>query len=251
VKAIAERGGYIAKRVGQPASNWRPVGDLRYFLEDLRARGFQPRHLVDVGANKGSWSRTFFSFFPAVAITLVEPQQELAGDLNRLCREQPRARWIQAGAGQSPGEIDFVVHPENECSSVLFTAEEAEQNGWPRRKIPIVTLDSLFEENSEWPLPDVMKIDVEGFEMEVLHGAKKTLAGAQMIFVEVAFLQLRRGQSQLHEISGFLHERGFQPYDFSFFQRRPSDGSLAVCEMIFVKRSNCLLNDQSFGWKRA
>jgi len=54
----------------------RPYG-LEHFFPLLRRLGFAPRHVVDVGAHRGTWTRAAFKYFPNAVYTLVEPQDHL------------------------------------------------------------------------------------------------------------------------------------------------------------------------------
>ena len=56
---------------------------LSLFLSFLKNQQFNPRHIIDVGANHGKWTRTALRFFPNARYTLVEPQDS-SGNLSRI-----------------------------------------------------------------------------------------------------------------------------------------------------------------------
>src|SRR5262249_20010845 len=67
----------------------RPYG-LGHFFPLLRRMGFAPRHVVDVGANRGYWTRAAFKYFPNAVYTLVEPQ-----DSPQILYPRPRSPGLQ------------------------------------------------------------------------------------------------------------------------------------------------------------
>ena len=86
-----------------------PKGDLISFLLALANRGFEPTHILDVGANRGKWSSKARRVFPKCAFTLIEPQREMSVYLDAFCQRASGTRWINAGAGAEMGTLDFMV----------------------------------------------------------------------------------------------------------------------------------------------
>ena len=69
-----------------PADNYRPSWNLVHFFPLLKSFGFAPRHIWDVGANRGDWTRTAIRYFPDSEYTLLEPQDNLKKNLDDLIR---------------------------------------------------------------------------------------------------------------------------------------------------------------------
>jgi FkbM family methyltransferase len=65
---------------------------MQKFLKDVRASGFVPRGIIDVGANQGGWTKDALSVFPEAHIIMVEPQAEMMFPLEALCRQNPAVR---------------------------------------------------------------------------------------------------------------------------------------------------------------
>ena len=78
-----------------------PKGNVTSCLLNLAERGFEPRHIFDVGANEGGWSRCARRVFPKCGITLIEPQVEMKKHLDEFCSRNEGCRWILAGAGDA------------------------------------------------------------------------------------------------------------------------------------------------------
>lgn len=221
-----------------------PVGDTRAFFEGLAARGFAPASVLDVGAHRGEWSRTARAVFPGALFVLVEPQREWTTELERFCAEATvpgngAAEWIAAAAGAEAGERVLAIDPAGGGSSLLPGAEGAAAMGAEARTVPVVTLDSLYA-GSARPLPEMVKIDVEGMEIEVLRGASTLFGAAEIFVVEAALFRYRPGQATFAELVAFMAERGYLPYDFPWFLRRPLDGALGLCDVAFARAAGPL-----------
>src|SRR6476620_1012198 len=115
------------------------IGVMESFLQHLKAVGFKPSSVLDVGANDAEWSRLAKKFFPGAKFILIEPQAELEPALKAFCTESPGSVWKLAGAGREPGELELVVWSESARSSIVFRPEKDS----PRelRRIPIITID--------------------------------------------------------------------------------------------------------------
>jgi FkbM family methyltransferase len=215
-----------------------PLGDVQAFCEGLRDRGLVPRHVFDVGANRGDWSRAAREVFPDADYTLIEPQIEMRPSLERFCAETKHARWINAGAGAEQGEMKITVFPDTVSSSFAITDAQAREWGLEQRAVPIVTLDAVAAELGA--VPEMVKLDVEGFEQEVLKGSASLLGKTEIFLLEMALLRPYAGSMPFSESVAHMAEIGYRPYDFTSFQHRPYDGALAICELAFAREDGLL-----------
>jgi len=109
----------------------------------LKERGFAPKHIVDIGANHGNWSRTALRYFPDAYYTLVEPQDHLRTHVQDLLSRDGKIRWIGAGVGDKPGSLAFTIASRDDSSSFLPTAEEAKAGKASRIEVPVTTLNEI------------------------------------------------------------------------------------------------------------
>jgi len=216
-----------------------PVGDTRAFFEGLAARGFDPGAVLDVGAHRGAWSRAARAVFAQARFVLVEPLREYTPELERFCAETPGAEWVAAAAGSAPGERVLAVDAEGGGSSLLPGAAGAAAAGLEARTVPVVTLDSLYAGGAR-PLPGLVKLDVEGAELDALAGASTLLGSAELFVIEAALFRYRPSQPTLAELIAFMAGRGYLPYEFPWFLRRPYDGALGLCDVAFARTSGRL-----------
>jgi FkbM family methyltransferase len=226
------RFGYEIEAIGQVSGQ----SLRRRLFAQLDRLGFTPTHIVDVGAQRGAWSRDARDAFPACAFTLIEPQRELRPALEAFCAETARCRVILAGAGSASGAAELTIDPgDPEGSSFAISAERAAQTGRERREVAIVTLADVCAE-SPFPDPELVKIDAEGYELEVLAGAGSLLGKTELFFCEIPFHDDRDGAgASFDSIVDTMAGHGYVPYDITDMIRRPGTGALALAEVAFAR----------------
>lgn len=223
-----------------------PKGDLMSFLICLADRGFEPKHIVDVGANRGKWSQKARTIFPRCDFTLIEPQIEMKPFLDRFCRGHEGSRWLNAGVGAEMGRLPFTVCPNTVSSSFVHTAEQAKAAGFPRRSVRVITLDHLVA-NEIHTMPDMVKVDAEGFEPQIMRGAETLIGKTELFLLEAQFFGPQANPCRVAKLIGLMDELGYAPYDFTTFQKRPHDNANGLCEIAFARENGTL---RSFhGWR--
>jgi FkbM family methyltransferase len=162
---------------------------------------------VDIGANIGCVSLQWRLTNPSGRILAVEPHPGTVEVLRRNCALNPGVgvTVVHAAAGSQNGEVELVIdRNQNSMARTAgehlryFEAYAAEE----RIMVKCVTLDSLV---LTYALPriDVLKIDVEGFEVECLKGAPKALGLTDRMIVEF------HGEDLRVECARILEEHGF------------------------------------------
>lgn len=216
VRSFARSLGYDIRRRGALG---RTMADA---LAQLRARGFEPRTVFDVGVGKGT--PDLYTAFPDARFVLVEPLSEYEYALDHFAR-QLNAIPVRAAAGTSLGMVRISV--EGEGSSVM-AADPGRS-----REVPMITLDSLCQDYSLTG-PFLIKADVQGGELDVLAGAKQILRETEVIALEVSLFSPRDGWPQFSDIFQWMTQREFAVYDF-FGGHRRRDGALAQIDIVFVE----------------
>lgn len=236
VKALFRAAGLEVRRVS-PAGQGIPRRDsIHDVLLQAKARGFSPSTIIDVGAAYGSFAKESVEVFPEAQCILVEPLREYQPLLDRLVDAQPRIKYVMAGAGACSGEGRINVHPDLVGSSFYREVEEGSGvNGSPRC-IPTVTVDELVEESGSAG-PFLLKADVQGAELDVLRGARKTLRATDYVLLEVSFFKFFHGGPECWDVLSAMKECGFVPYEIFSFQYRPLDNALSQVDIAFVQEN--------------
>jgi FkbM family methyltransferase len=170
---------------------------------------------------------------------LIEPQVEMRPFLDRFCQETDGARWINAGAGASEGELKLTVFPDTVSSSFCITDAEAKAWGLSQRVVEVVTLDQVCRDVLR-AIPDIVKIDVEGFEPEVLSGSQTLLGQTEVFLIELTLFGQHTNGKVFHEMIALMADYGYRVYDFTMFLSRPYDGAIGLCEVAFAREDGFL-----------
>jgi len=209
------------------------------FLHHLSQRGFSPTHIVDVGANRGKWSTKARRVFPDCDFTLIEPQIEMKPRLERFCRGG-RARWIQAGAADAMAEMTLTIDPNTVGTSFDVSDATAQSLGREQRTVPVITLDHVVADVIR-AIPELVKIDAEGFEAKIIQGAGSLLGKTEVFLLEARFDTQRDNPRSLASLLDLMAQHDYVPYDFTWFLRH-RQGGLTLCEIAFTRRCGQLRN---------
>lgn len=207
-------------------------------LTGLAMRGFKPKCIFDIGAADGGWSRHARSFWPEASSVLFEPLVERRAELDALVQSLPNASWHNCGLGRDRTTLELSISPNLYISSFAYGGESS-------RNVPVETLDHLLAKGVV-PPGDFLKIDVQGFELEVLAGADQFIREVQVVIMETYYHRFAPQMSLVHEAVSAMHESGFQVYEILDQVRRPYDNAIGQCDICFVRRGNALLNCTSW-----
>ena len=213
-------------------------------MEDMKARGFAPATIVDIGANKGDWSAAVSSVFPDAAYFLFEPVAAFDPALEAFIQRHPRSQFWRAAVGSSDGtvEMDMVFTQDGKATtgSTLQAARHDPSYRVQRTPVRLVTLDSLLGSGELEALPNLVKIDVEGYEKDVLSGAKKLLGRTEVFILECSLYRFWGTNLLFRETLALMQGFGYELYDFAGFNRRPRDGALGQTDAVFIQQDSPL-----------
>src|SRR5262249_21885347 len=195
------------------------------FLEDLRARGFSPAGILDVGAENGSWTRNALSIYPQASVVMIEPQDEWEAVLSALCRERSACRYIKAGAGRAGGDLIQTIYDDLSGSSFMHPPDDTAIQTGRQRRTHVITINSILEQHKDFR-PDLVKLDIQGFELEALIGGSNLFGTTEVFVVETSLFSWEEGWPITSEVISFMAHRNYEIYDITEFIRRPLDGAL-------------------------
>lgn len=175
-----------------------------------------------------SWAHARFHCF--------EPLEARREQLTSLAARHPgRITYHGLGVSDTDGELALGVTEDLWASSFAYEGVKSQ----PAR---VRSLDSLLSQNAI-PKPDFVKIDVQGFERRVIEGGRETLAACDFILMECAFYPFCQEMRRLDETIAFMSGKGFAPYEFVDFLRRPVDGAMGQCDILFIRKDHRLMRD--------
>ena len=226
-----------------PATMDRPFADLRPFLEFVRGLGFAPAFVVDVGAHRGHWTELARDVFPAAEVLMIEPQPEVRADLDAVCARLPGVRRVEVAVGAAEEIRHQTIWEDLQGSSFLPAPEPARIATGEQRPVRVRRLDDVLAEECGGRAPDLVKLDVQGFELEVLRGAPSLFGRTELFVLETSLYEFLDGLPLLREVIGFMAERGYEIYDVAGYIRRPVDGALGQLDVAFARRRGLLRRD--------
>ena len=202
---------------------------------------FEIDTVFDIGANTGQFATALNSFGYQGHIVCFEPLSDAYQDLVRQTSHQPALTIHQRTAiGDFDGEIEINIAGNSASSSILpmlDTHTEADNRSAyiDVEKVPITCLDSIAPDYLS-PLSRLfIKIDTQGFEWQVLNGAKETLKKAQGVLCEVSFLPLYKGQHLWLDIIQRLELEGFTLWSMQPGFTDPRNGRTLQMDAVFFR----------------
>jgi len=214
-----------------------PVGDMHAFLENVRSRGLQCKHILDAGAYKGWFCFQAAETFPGATYYLFEPLMEMQEELDIFCKKYPKSKYFKHAVGSADGTLSLRTFKNLAWSGFMDVDIPATEERTPRI-VEVKKIDTLVKEN-KIQIPDLVKIDVQGYELEVLKGAESLFGKTELFIVESSLQNKHKSFPLLAEVIAFMHQRDYVAYDFAGFLRQP-DSSLIECDVCFVKRNSFL-----------
>lgn len=209
---------------------------LEHFFGVWRRLGPRPSALLDVGANHGNWTRLALRYFPDARFLMVEPQERLRVHSEDLLA-RPNVTWITAGVSDEVGSLMLTLPEHDHSASFLPTAADARGAGFPQIEVPVLTLDELGRR--ERVIPDIVKIDAEGFDLRALRGGSTMLGTSQVFLVECAICAGGM-ENTLETVVRIMGEHGYRAFDVTDLNRAPKSGVLWLTEMVFVRRDSAV-----------
>jgi len=167
--------------------------------------------LIDVGANKGQFSKLVQIVNSNCIIYAFEPVSRAYQVLKTFCHNENFHSFNHA-VGSKTDEKNIIVSRSHDNSSFLAPTSKQDKLSGGKSKFKYLeksTIKMLDELNINKSNNCLLKIDVQGYELEVLKGAHKTLKSIKYLIIEVSRHRLYEGQSIEDEVIGYLEERNF------------------------------------------
>ena len=209
-------------RVGKKAfrllgnSKWRKglrhgVGaaiEHKDFLKKLNCK-----FIIDAGANCGQFALAARVLCHSAIIHSFEPLPKPADKFQLVLGDDPKVKLHQVALGVVNEKRTMHISQSDDSSSLLPISDlqetlfpgtsEAEET-----TVTVVSLDTLFS-TKDIVGSALLKIDVQGYELEVLRGCATLLDNFTHIYVECSFVELYEGQALAHEVIEYLQGHGF------------------------------------------
>lgn len=206
IRALAGRVGYDIVPSRQTGSEF-----TRGLLENRR-----PEVILDIGANQGQYAHQLRRLGFEGAIHSFEPQNRAYALLESYSRSDENWHPYKMALGAAAGNMPLHVS-RNSVSSSLLPVTATHINAAPASRtyaeefVPVMRLDDFLPvaEHAAGGAPWV-KVDVQGYELEVLTGATQWLSEATVVQCELSLRVLYEGQASYKDVIAFVEEFGFE-----------------------------------------
>jgi FkbM family methyltransferase len=195
------------------------VNACRFDLWPLHLRGARGWTLIDVGANEGDFIRAATRLAKPCIVIAFEPLPACQQILAPLLASMPGGQLIRAAVGAATGKVELHCTANTKTSSLLQPQpgiETSYANGdyivLQKLNVPVVRLDDVIAADARVGL---LKIDVQGYEIEVLRGARHTLQQTDALLIEVNYAPHYKGAATFADIHAVLTATGFRVYGIS------------------------------------
>jgi FkbM family methyltransferase len=213
--------------------------DSLELLELIKKDGFNNGVIFDIGANIGTWTVLAKSIFPNAEIHGFEPLSNHIQKFGENTKGLSNAHIHSFCLGDENKDMTMNVTSFSDASSILDVAPlvyeqfNIEKNS--EEKVEVKRLETLIDEG-KLPVPDVMKLDVQGYELEVLKGAGKYLNQVNYLIVEVSFKEYYKKQALFLDIANYLASHNIGIYAFG--QSTPLGAELGQIDVLFRREQS-------------
>jgi len=167
---------------------------------------------------------------------MIEPNIEKECCLRKVANDLDATLFCELLGAESDRKVQFNVMGSG--SSIM-----SERSPLPRtvESRQLCTLDSLIKIIDA---PGLLKLDTQGYELEVLKGAARILQDFEAVLLEIALIEINEGAPLLHDVVAFMKSNGFVAYDILEIHRRPLDFALNQVDIVFVSERSKLIADK-------
>jgi FkbM family methyltransferase len=202
--------------------------------------------VIDIGANTGQFARSIVNCFPDAKLFCFEPLPDVFLHLEQWQKETANEVVLfNVALGDTEGSVTMNLHTEHTASSSLLQTTAQNDELFPQTakkkkiNVKVTTLDkALLNYASQLSEEIMIKMDVQGFESNVIEGGNETIRLARAVILEVCIEKLYESQSDLKLILSQMNALGFY-YAGNLEQYYcESDGRTLFFDAVFFRNNN-------------
>jgi FkbM family methyltransferase len=197
--------------------------------------------LVDVGANRGQFAVVMRHCFPQARIVSFEPLPVPATLFRNVFARDPLVTLHQVAVGKESCDATIHIAGADPASSLL-PITNLQSDLFPgtsevrTETVRVAPLNAVITRDEIVP-PAMLKIDVQGYELNTLKGCESLLDAFNYVYIECSFMELYQGQALASEVCAHLIERGFR-LDGVHNLHYNADGRAIQADFLFTKGAN-------------
>jgi FkbM family methyltransferase len=198
--------------------------------------------VIDIGANRGQFGLELLNDNYKGKIISFEPTIDAHFKLEKLSRKYPN--WIvheRVAIGEKDGAVEINVAGNSAESSSVLDMGSAHKESAPyshyvsKEDVKLITLDSVFSDYVTAKDEVLVKIDVQGYEEQVLIGAINSIKKVRAVKLECSLVSLYEGDKTYEFYFDWLKKLGFVLFDLDAGHAHPITGRLLQFDAVFVR----------------
>lgn len=207
----------------------------------LVKQGVLPATVLDVGANAGQFAVASAKLFPNAWIHSFEPVPECVESLRRNVSSLGNVVVYPFALGEAAGEVTVHVNSYTHSSSVLRLAQ-VHLDVFPEARetrsinVEVTTLD-LVSRDLEFERPALLKLDVQGYEAQVIRGGVETLKRVDYVVLEASFKPMYEGELLFMDIVRIMEKQDFRFERPVGWLKAPGSGEILQMDALFIRNS--------------
>lgn len=203
--------------------------NLKNLLDELSRNGLKIENVYDVGACNGSWTRWIKSdVLPDSKFYLFEANPHYLSDL--IITGYPFFLNVLSNEGR-----EFVeFYPGCNTGDSYYKETTKWYDEQKPTRMPCTTLDKLIQEKN-LPIPNFLKIDTQGSELDILSAAKSVLGKTELILCEMPIIEYNSGAPNISQYLDFFRDHDYIPIEV--IEIHKAEGIVLQLDFAFMLRS--------------
>ena len=170
--------------------------------------------VIDIGANRGQFALAVRYVYPFANIISFEPLPKPAALFRRIFSKDNAVILYNAAIGPKSEQREMHVSARDDSSSLLPISSLQEEifpgtSEVETAEVHVAPLDSFVDE-ADINSPALLKIDVQGYELDALQGCESLLSKFEYVYCECSFVELYSGQKLAADVIDWLSNREFR-----------------------------------------
>ncbi len=215
-------------------------------LQNMKDLGFSPKVILDGGASVGYWAWQAHKMFMQARIVSIEPNPLIIGKLEDMVQKiKNESLALMYALGKENGKAVLNIW-DNEETKMSGSSLKDHVQGPPKKSIEVdlKTIDAICEENSI--KPDLLKLDLQGGELDALKGATNILKSVELVIIEFGVLEAYINRTTPYDLMEYFYKRDFILYDIVDLLYRPFDNALTGGDFFFIPKNSSLRSHKGY-----
>lgn len=202
---------------------------LNFNILNLMNKGLKIDVIYDIGAFRGEWS----NFLNRTSLKNKNFYLFEANEENEKYLEKLNFKYFFAILSDTNKDVNFYSRVSTGDSYLVEQTNLYKENIKSVVK-KTITLDEIVKKKN-LPLPDFLKIDTQGSELDILKGSQKSISKCSLIYLECPIIEYNLGAPNLNDYIKYLNSINFVPYDLCEVHK--IDNILIQIDILFIKKS--------------